>query len=216
MKAPVFNLNASNVNFDDASLQAELDKKTSKYFDEPGNYDLVISAAEYHIGKDTGTSACKGDDTWHNVKITFSHVDGRSINHWLQIPTAKVTYGDKETLNPYRKFQQFLFGLGESVQIAQLQGLLTKYFADPNKLVGQKVNVDLGYEGPYVERNSEGAFNIIVKGQALSEDGVAVALPDRASAVQYAKGQGIEPSFLRITKFTVRKPSAVKKVASDW
>lgn len=217
--APVFNLKASNINFDsDEALQAEVAKGGGKYFDTPCNVDLVIAAAEFHKNKETGDIYCKGDNTWFNVKVTLKAADERSIEHWIQVPTVKLDFGEKKTLAVFRKFQEFLIGLGEVVTIAKIQGLLEKYFADPAKLVGQKVNVDLGYEGPYVVKVTDAdEFVVIVKGQPLKDDGVEVRLPDRSSAIQYAKSQGIEPSFLRVLKFTAKKPAKASKAAStDW
>lgn len=217
-KAPVFNLNASNINFDDESLQAELSKKGGNYFDSPGNFDLVISAADYHANKVTGETTCKGDSSWYNVKLTLASADGKTVDHWLQIPTDSIEFGEKKTLMMFRKFQEFLIGLGEVVTIAKLQSLLTKYFVDMKKLVGLKINVDLGYEGPYVEKAPESdEYRLIVKGHPMKDDGVEVRLPDRSSAIQYAKSQGIEPSFLRVLKFTPKKPAKASKAATtDW
>ncbi len=215
---PVFNLTASNIGFDsDEDLQTELAKTGGKYFDAPGNVDLVISAAGFHPDKDTGDIYCKGDKTWINVKISLASSDGKSIDHWLQVPTSSLLFGEKATLTVFRKFQQFIFGIGESASINTLQKLLEKYFKDPGKLVGQKVNVDLGYERDYVASADDGTFVIMVKGKPLQEDGADVKLPDRSSAVQHAKSMGIDPGFLRVLKFTPRKSIKVAKVAaSDW
>ncbi len=218
-KIPTFNLKASNINFEtDEALQAEVSKMGGKYFDGPGNVDLVIASAELHANKDTGDIFCKGDSTWFNVKLTLKSADDRSIDHWIQVPTTKLDFGDKKTLVVFRKFQEFLIGLGEIVTIAKIQGILEKYFSDLSKLVGQKVNVDLGYEGAYVAKVADSdEFVVMVKNQAMKDDGVEVRLPDRSSAIQYAKSQGIEPSFLRVLKFTAKKPAKASKAATtDW
>ena len=217
--SPVFNLKASNINFDsDEALQAEIAKGGGKFFDSPCNVDLVIASAEFHKNKDTGDIYCKGDSTWFNVKITLKAADERSIDHWIQVPTSKLEFGEKKTLAVFRKFQEFLIGLGEVVTIAKLQVLLEKYFADPSKLVGQKVNCDLGYEGPFVAKAADSEeFVVIVKGQPMKDEGVEVRMPDRGSAVQYAKSQGIEPSFIRVLKFTAKKAAKKGKAEStDW
>jgi hypothetical protein len=218
--APVFNLKASNIDFDsDEALQAELDKVgNGKWFDAPGNYDLVISSAEFHKNKDTGDIFCKGDSTWFNVKLTLTAADERTIDHWIQVPTTSLKFGEKGTLAVFKKFQEFLIGIGEVVTIPKLQTLLEKYFADPKKLVGQKVNVDIGYEGPFVAKAADSdEYVVMVKGQPLKDEGVEVRMPDRGSAVQYAKSQGIEPSFIRILKFTAKKPAkALKAASADW
>lgn len=216
---PQFNLTANNIDYDsDEALQEAVEKVGGKFFDTPGNFDLTIVAADFHKNKDTGSIYCKGDNSWFNVQLTFRGSDEKEINHWLQIPTTSITFGEKKTLAVFRKLQQFFFGIGEAVTINSLNGLLQKYFAKPEKLVGQKVNADLGYEGPYVAKSAESDdFVVMVKGKPMQEDGADVKLPDRASAVQYAKSQGIEPSFIRILKFTAKKPAKLKKASnSDW
>lgn len=212
---PVFNLTASNIGFNDASLEAELNKSTGTFFDAPGNFDLVICGAEFHQNKDTGSIYCKGDESWVNVKVTLKSVDDRTIDHWLQVPTNSILYGEKKTLAVYRNFQQFVHGIGESSTIDGLQKLLQKYFANPAKLIGQKVNVDLGFKGPHVSQTDQG-FVVIAKNKPLQEDGVDVVLPDRGSAVQYAKAMNVEPGFIKVLKFTARKQSKVKVAANDW
>lgn len=218
-KVPSFNLNASNINFDtDEALQAELAKKGGNYFDSPGNVDLVITAADVHANKESGEIFCKGDKTWFNVKLTLKSQDDKSIDHWIQVPTSSLEFGEKKTLAVFRKLQEFFIGLGEVVTIAKIQGLLEKYFSKMDKLVGQKVNVDLGYEGPFVTKAPDTEeYMVMVKGKAMKDEGVEVRLPDRSSAVQYAKSQGIEPSFIRILKFTAKKPVKASKAATtDW
>ncbi len=70
--APVFNLNASDLDFtNDAELQDELSKSGGKYFDDPGNVDLEIVAADFHTSKKSGTIYCPGDSTWFNVVVTL-------------------------------------------------------------------------------------------------------------------------------------------------
>jgi len=100
-----------------------------------------------------------------------------------------------------------------------MQSILEKNFIDLDKLVGKKVNVDLGYEGPYVAKVPDTEeYAVYVKGHALKDDGVEVRLPDRSSAIQYAKSQGIDPGFIHILKFTAKKaPAKPSKAAStDW
>lgn len=216
---PSFQLNASNIDFEsDEALQQELAKTGGKFFDTPGNVDLTISAAVHHANKETGEIFCAGDKTWFNVKLTLSSTDGKEVDHWLQVPTTSIKFGKKQTLALFRKLQEFFFAIGETVTIAKLNNLLQKYFADPSKLVGQKVNVDLGYEGPYVAKaDNADEYLVMVKGQPLKDEGTEVRLPDRSSAIQYAKSQGIEPSFLRVVKFTARKTVKPLKAASaDW
>ncbi len=209
--APEFNLNADSLDYsDEAALEADLAKSGGKYFDEPGNVDLKIIAADFHKNKETGSIYCKGDDTWFNVKLTMQGAGDKEIDHWLQIPTSKIKFGTKGTLAVYKKLQQFFFGIGEEVTLNNLGKLVKKYFADPGAgLTGIAVNVDLGYEGPYVAKLPDSEdFAIYVKGTPLTEDGDIIRMPDRASAVQVAKGRNIQPSFVKVVKFIAKKGKA--------
>lgn len=210
-KAPVFNLNPSNLDFtDDAELQDELGKSGGKFFDDPCNIDLEVVAADFHPNKETGSIYCKGDDTWFNVVMTLRGAGDKEIKHWIQVPTSKIKFGEKDTLAVYKKFQQFLFALGEEVTLNALGELVQKYFSDPGAgLVGVKVNVDLGYEGPYIGRLPDSEdFAIMVGNKPVSEDGKPLRFPDKQSAAQVAKGRGIQTSFVKITKFTAGKTAA--------
>lgn len=216
--APVFNLSANNIDITDEALQEELAKTGGKWFDDAGNYDLTITAADFHVGKETKTIYCPGDSTWVNVKVTLS-LDDKSVDTWIQVPTTSLSFGEKKTFGPYRKFQQFMFGIGEAPTTATIQKLLMKYFAKPSVLVGMKVNVDLGYEGAYVAKVADSdEYNVIIKGSPMKEDGVEVRLPDRSSAIQFAKSKGIAPSHLSVRKFTAKKAKAAPKAVanSDW
>lgn len=212
-----FNLGVGNLEFSsDEDLQKELAKSGGKYFDTPGNMDLKITAADFHKNKKTGEIWCEGDNTWFNVVITLKGSEDKEIQHWIQVPTTKLKYGKKDTLAVFKKLQEFLFGIGEEVTMASFGKLCEKYFSDPSKLIGTAVNVDLGYEGPYVERAPDSEnFRVIVGGKPLMEDGTPIEMPDRASAVTFAKGRNITPSFIRVLKFTPSKKRKASK-ASDW
>lgn len=211
IQAPEFNLNAADLDFsNDAELQDELNKSGGKYFDDPGNVDLEIVAADFHKNKETGSINCAGDATWFNVVLTLRGAGDKEIKHWMQVPTTRIKYGKKDTLAVYKKLQQFLFALGEEVTLNSIGALMKKYFTDPGAaLVGIKVNVDLGFEGAYVAKLPDSEeYGIYVGGKTVKEDGKDLRCPDRSSAVQVAKGRGIEPSFVKVVKFTASKIAA--------
>lgn len=213
---PQFTLNAENLDYaTDEALQKDVFKTGGKYFDTPGTYDVVVSAADYHKNKETGSIYCKGDNTWFNVKLTFNTEEGKEIDYWIQVPTTSITFGQKQTLALFRKLQEFFFGLGETVTLNALQRLMQKHFAKPESLVGQKMSVIIGYEGPYVTADDTGSFVVIVAGKAVQEDNSDVRLPDRQSAIQYAKSKGINPSFMRVLKFLPKKALKLQKTGTD-
>ena len=215
-----FSLNANNLGYaSDEELQAEVTKTGSKFFDDPGNFNLTIAAANYHPSKDTGSIYCKGDGTWANIKLSLKDDKERELNHWLQVPTQEIVFGPKKTLFVFKKFQEFLLGIGVQVSMTSLQGVMEKWFTDPAKLVGQELNADLGYEGDHVAKATDSdEYEIIVSGKPMAEDGKPVRLPDRSSAIQYSKSMGIDPGYIRVLKFTARKVLKTRSAAAstEW
>ncbi len=206
-EAPKFNLSASNIGISQEKLTEELNKKGGKFFD-PGNYDVEIVEADFHKNKTTQSIYCANDDTWLNVAVTFKGVDDRQIRAWLQVPTSKITFGPKNTYAVYRKFAEFMAAIGQAVTTDNLGKVVPKFFADPKKLKGLKLNVDIGHTGPYIDRVSDTEYRIM-KGNKPLEDGDGVMLfPDRKSAAAYAEGEGIETGFPEITKYTAAKVDA--------
>jgi hypothetical protein len=221
MEAPKFNLNAKSIGLTDEALQGELEKQGGKYF-EPGNYDLKIVSADFHANKDTQSIYCTGDETWFNVALELQGVDDRKTKYWLQVPTSKVTFGKKNTFFVFKKFAEFMAAIGSPVVATNLGKVVPKFFSAPkDTLVGLKLNADIGYDGPYVDRVGETEYRIIKARDkpVLDEGGEPMTFPDAASAKAAADGMGIKTGFAGIIKFTPVKvapaPDA-KPESDDW
>jgi hypothetical protein len=125
---------------------------------EQGVHQVRITAAEWHVGKETKTTACRADPTWHTVKIVYQNAVGEVFNHYLQVPTSKLTFtintkagGQKESPFMFVKFRSFCAGIGElaSPDAKLLTSLMKRLFADPSKLIGKELEITLGYQGCY-------------------------------------------------------------------
>ena len=213
-EAPKFNLSASNIGITQDKLEEELNKQGGKFFD-PGNYDLEIDDADFHKNRGTQSIYCANDGTWLNVVITFRGLDDRQIKTWLQVPTSKITFGAKNTYAVYRKFAAFMAAIGQAITTDNLSSVVPKYFSDPKKLKGLKLNADIGYAGAYIDRVSETEYRI-VKGDKPLEDGDGIiTFPDRKAAAAYAQGERIDVRFPEVTKYTPAKVSQTAKVEDD-
>lgn len=207
---PVFNLNASNLEVKtQADLDAELNKTTFARF-TPGNYDFAITAADFHKNKDTGSILCAGDETWFNVVVTLTAVDGREMRVYLQIPTSKLTYGAKKTYMVYKKLINFMAGVGRPITIDNQAKVIPATFTDPSKLVGIKVNADVGYEGPHTDDVEGGIIIKLPNGKAVEDEGKPVVFPDYASARAYAEGLGINLQRATVVNYTPGKAAETK------
>jgi len=217
MEAPKFNLNASNLPSQEA-LDAELNKPQGKGF-APGNYDLQIIKAVFHPNKTTGSIFCAGDESWFNVELTLEGTDERTTRYWIQVPTATVHFGPKKTLFVYKKFVEFMAAIGQALTTDNLGKLVPKFFSEPTEtLVGLKLNADIGYEGPHVQKSEDGC-TIVKNGKPVEDESGVMVFPDLASAKACAEGLGIKLSYPNIVKFSSKKktPSAAKPDADlDW
>ncbi len=217
MEAPKFNLNAGNLGFKSQDeLDAKVNEKAGGKGFPKGNYDLQIVSADFHKNKDTQEIYCAGDPTWFNVVVTLEGTEGRTIKHWVQVPTSDIHFGKKRTLMVYKKFTEFMASIGVPVTLENLGKVIPQYFSAPgDKLPGLKLNCDIGYEGPYAERGDDGQYLVIKGGKALEDADGVIKFPDFASAKAWAQGERIELSFTSIVKFTAMK-TAPKADDSGW
>lgn len=215
MSLPKFNLKQSNLKITQDDLQKELDKKGGKGF-EPGNYDLKITEAGFHKNKDTGEITAS-DPSWLNVKVVFASADERTTTTWIQVPTTSVQYtspGKKPTYFVFKKFAEFMAGIGHSVTVDNLAEVVPALFTDPSKLVGKVANVEIGYEGAHAVKQEDGSLAIARANGSLVEtdDGVLTA-PDFASAKILAEGLKLKLSYANIVKYTPKKVKAAPAAA---
>ncbi len=212
---PKFNLNADSLDItSDADLASAIEKEGRKGFD-PGNVKLKIAKPRYHANKTTGEITCAKDPTWFNVAVSLQSADGRSKDYFVQVPTSKVKYGngEKSTLFVFKKFVEFMSGIGEAVSLNNLGKLCEKYFGSEDALKaleGKELDVDLGYDGPHAEKSGD-QYKIVLKTGDYQEDGETVLFPDFASAKVFANAKGIELSRVEVLKIN----TAIKAVKTE-
>ena len=204
-------------------IKAEENKGGGSRFMDPGVHSVKIVEADFHKNRDTQLTSCKSDPTWHNIKVVYENGAGQRHNHYVQIPTSKLTFtvngqkGPKESAFMFVKFRQFCAGIGEVADIdaTKLGALMNKYFATPNKLVGKNLEITLGYQGAYLSymegRGDEAAYAIMNKDGTILDPG---PYTKKTAVVEAAKRQTIitELELLSITSRVVEAP--VEEVAA--
>jgi hypothetical protein len=153
----------------------------SKFMDQ-GVHNVKITSAGWHVGKTSNTTACK-DPTWHNLKLVYVNSAGQTYNHYLQVPTQKLTFttntqkGPKESAYMFVKFRSFFAGIGELVTTDRkdLNKLVKKYLNKPGSLVGKELEITLGYKGCYLSyisgKGEEAEYAIMGKNGELLDAG---------------------------------------------
>jgi hypothetical protein len=197
--------------------QGELSSKLENQFSDfaPGSYETAITKAGWHLKdvNDPNSARCQGDNTWFNLKVELTAVDGRKLNTFIQVPTEKLTYGEKKTYAVFKKFSEFMAGVGFPVNLDNLDKVAPKVFADPEKsLKGKTVTVDLGFEGARVEKCDDGFKIVQANGKdLLDESGELYVLPDRKSAVSTAESMKIRVGFIQVLKYHPGKPAKTQE-----
>lgn len=207
----------------------------SKTF-EPGTYTMKITAIDYHKSRDTGKITCAKDPSWFNVVATLTTEDGRTKQHFVQVPTVKLTYAEGTSKAPYFSFRnlvKFMEAIGVELSVENAAEVISKFFAGDGTtltgaklFLGQKVTVDMGYKGNHVTRNEDGTFSIKVKNNyVLDENDVPMKFPDRDAAKLHGvtTGLGELNTFTEILNFQageyipMEKPKpTLAKTASPW
>lgn len=198
----------------DADLDVEIAKTKSSGGKslKPGNHDLTILSAVFHKMSD-------GDPSWAGYKVELGR-DEKTIRTYLMIPTAGPRYNKPGIKNPmimYVKLMEFLDAAGLKTEQEIIGKVLGQLYANPSKLVGKVVNVDIGYKGPYVGYVGENQFKLFERdGTPFKATEVGdTPFPDRDSAVAEAASYGVvAQTFPEITKFHAAK-KVVKAADTD-
>lgn len=157
-------------------------KKESKVF-KPGKHDVVIKAVVFE-------GMAKKDKTWGQLKVTLEGTNEKKTNVWVMFPTQDVKYGDKGTMFPFKKLQEFSKALGVELKASNLKPSLQSLFQKPEKLVGKSLSVKMAYEKAYPKFASKGDdgvnLNIILgDGSTLLEGGVPLVIKGTTSEEAY-------------------------------
>lgn len=130
----------------------------SKFLNDPGTFEMVIKAVEYK-------NASEKDTAWLGVNLTLE-VNGKSLKYYLMIPTEcrnSFLFGvDKQTF-AIDKLRNFFRGLGLVFDFENGMEQVASLFGDVNRLVGKKLNVRLGYEGPHARYNGKDDYSFVEK-----------------------------------------------------
>jgi hypothetical protein len=182
--APSFSFKSEHLQLTDEQLkQAESGELGSRYMDQ-GVHAVKIIEAVWHEGKETKSTACAADPTWHNLKVIYENGSGETYTQYLQVPTSKLTFTSvskkgkvMESAFMFVKFRSFCAGLGElaSPDAALMTKLMKKLFAKPEKLVGKELEITLGYKGCYTSylegKGDEATFAIMNKDGSILDPG---------------------------------------------
>ncbi len=215
----------------DEEILAEENKTFGSKFMEAGVHSVKITEAGWHIGKETGKTSCKGDATWHNLKIVYENAAGQTYNHYLQVPTSKLTYtvngkkGPQESPFMFIKFRGFCAGINEvaAPNAALLTKLAKRRFAKPEGLVGETLEITVGYNGPYLKyeggAGKDALYSILNKDGSVLDAGLyAKSDAIKAAAIKHKKSIS-ELELLSITnRVTAEDPAVTTDAppAEEW
>lgn len=200
---PKFDLKVDFTEDQFQQLEVKATSGNSKFF-KPGNYDLKVTHAALHKVSDT-------DPTWQVVLVELGGIDDRKIKTFIMVPTKNLRYnkpGIKDPLVLAYKLRQIIKAFGEDSSMEALGKSVPKLFQDPSALIGKVVNVDIGYQGYYVDRVGDGQFKLFEKDgrEFKPEGGEAAVYPDRDSAIADAASYNIIPKgFAEVTRFNPAK-----------
>lgn len=185
--------------FSNATVKTEDDLKaltpqSDKYF-RPGLHTVTITKAAY-VGKAT-------DPNWGKIHLTYTGTGDKTILDSLLIPERDVVYVDKtgkKTGFLFTKFRKFASALGIDVQLSTLGDTMAENFSNVGKtLVGQTIQVEIGYQGNHVAYLGKTAANGNRYGIKMRDgsmiataDGSVLEFADVDSAKAHAEGLQLE------------------------
>lgn len=178
-------------------------QNTSRFF-EPGEHQVQISEVT-----DLGVSA--GDPTWRKLKVTYSGMDGRTINEFMLVPTVSAKYGPNKTDYIFVKLTRFASALGLTLDTKTSNVIIPKMFNnDAEYLRGLKLGIQVAYKdhsAQYVER---GVFRLVdPKGvPVLNDQGEPLTFSDKPAAELYCVQNGIK--FSKYSDVTRHLPTKEK------
>lgn len=214
MNLPKFNFSKSSIASTE-QLNQELEKTSgdSKFF-RPGNHQVTITGVEYQ-----GPAR---DTNWGKFLIHLKGTGGQEIRDQILVPFSDVQYKNpdtgKTTLFVYKRFTAVMAALGvTNLSLETLADTLNTYFSRPEKtLVGQIVNVDIGYKGTHIAYKGKDASGnkMYVVAKADGTQLMDMVFPGYDEALTHCEDANIEVSrFVDVLKYN---PSVAGKKVSGW
>ncbi len=159
-----FGFTPKTVTMDEAEFQKKSEAENNRFLGV-GKHVVTIANAQFHSNKDTKSIYCTKDDTWFNVKLSFT-VGNSKQDAWIQVPTSRIEFNPEQSKKPlfvFGKFRSFMAALGVQVlsDPKSLSKLVPKYFSDPSKLNGKQMEITIAYTGPYIKKEGEDTFKIV-------------------------------------------------------
>lgn len=201
----------------------KLGQKGGKGF-QPGQYTVTIKDPKFHENKQTGSIFCKNDPSWFNVSMTL--VSGeREKKMFLQVPTESPAYKTKKGLTDFtfRKLAEFMAGIGVYMDFNNYPQVVTELLSTPEallKLEGKEMDIEVGYDKPYVDYIAKDQYQIItdiVKMTPYMENDEVVIFSSADEAVAFGlttlnKNLQQFPEILNV----LPRKAEVKSKAGGW
>jgi hypothetical protein len=198
----------------DASTIPVEEKKDSgkKWRFQRGRYnDVKVEAVEEQ-------GPAKNDPTWINVKFLIG--DGkRQISHWVMIPTMRFTYGQNASPYVWLSTVRFLNALGIDINEDNATTIIPVLFGtNQDKLVGLKLDVEIGFKGWYSAKENDKIFLFDEKNKVYCKNGEnPESFPDYEAAAVYCEETLKKPytAFPSIVKlFAATSPNSEASIAA--
>jgi hypothetical protein len=113
------------------------------------------------------------DPSWYGVMVAFKQGE-KTINHFLFVPTLKLSYGPTETYSMFHKLRSFLSAFGVDLTKENAGSVIEAIFTDPTVLVGLRANLVIHYEAYSAVWVSKDLFHL------YAPDGKPVCDDDKA------------------------------------
>lgn len=172
------------------------EKKEVKFF-LPGQHEVEISLLEE---KDP----VKSDNTWINYWLEVTGTGEKRTGVNVSVPTESLSFNGKDDNYPKTKLLQLLSALGYDVTPKNLGTILEQTFGKPEKMVGRRMKIEVGYDGAHLIP-SGGKFNLVSRwGRPLKDKGTGepLSFSDRDSAELYCESNQVKlQKFPVITSF---------------
>ena len=178
------------------TTEKKKEKKEVKFF-LPGEHEVEISLVQE---KD----AVKSDSSWLNYWMEVTGTGDKRTGVNISVPTESLSFAGKDDNYPKTKLLQLLASLGYDVTTKNLASILESTFGKPEKMVGRRLRIKVGYDGVHLLPKS-GKFNLVSRwGRALKDksSGEELSFSDRAAAELYCESNKVKlQKFPVITEF---------------